>query len=180
VSVFVASALVVVSLLLSLLWPDLLDEATTRRVKRFRPRRECRDFDIGSPPSRGKSGRRAIPDAPLQDPYPPEPLWPSPPEPDESEPDESEPDESKPDESKPDESDPDESEPDESETEVDESEPVDSEPGPLLLASVPEVDDSSLGPLEFLSALGPLESGCESGSPLGLSCEPGPELSEAG
>jgi hypothetical protein len=57
VSVVVAFAWapLVVSLLLSLLLPDLLDEATTRRVKRFRPRRERRDFDIGSPPSRGKS-----------------------------------------------------------------------------------------------------------------------------
>ena len=46
-----ACALVVVSLLLLLLLPDLFDEATTRRVKRLRPRRERRDFDIGSPPS---------------------------------------------------------------------------------------------------------------------------------
>ncbi len=170
-----ACALVVVSLLLLLLWPDLFDEATTRRVKRVRPRRERRDFDIGSPPSRGKSGRRAIPDAPLQDPYPPEPLCPSPPGPDESGPDESEPDESEPDGSEPDESEPDESEP-----EVDGSEPDESEPGPLLVPSEPEPDDSRLGPLELLSTLGPLESGCESGSPLGISCEPGPELFDAG
>jgi hypothetical protein len=52
VSVVVAFACeLVVSLLLLLLLPDLFDEATTRRVKRFRPRRERRDFDIGSPPS---------------------------------------------------------------------------------------------------------------------------------
>ena len=128
----------------------------------------------------------------LQDLYPPGPLCPSLLGPDESEPDESEPDESEPggpepggpepDEFEPDESEPDEaeSEPDESEPVVDESEPDVSEPGPLLLPSEPELDDARLGPLELLSTLGPLESGCVSGSPLGLSCEPGPELSETG
>ena len=126
---------------------------------------------------RGKSGRRAIPDAPLRDLYPPEPLCPSPPGPDESDPDESEPDESEP---EVDESEPDESEPDDSKPDVDESEPDESEPGPLLLPSEPEPDDSGLGPLELLSTLCPLESGFETGSPLALSCEPGPELFEAG
>lgn len=119
---------------------------------------------------RGKSGRRAIPDAPLQDLYPPEPLCPSPPGLGES----------APDESRPDDSEPDGSEPDGSEPEVDESEPDGSEPGPLLLPSEPEPDDSRLGPLELLSTLGSLESGCESSSPLALSCEPGPESFEAG
>ena len=128
----------------------------------------------------------------LQDLYPPGPLCPSLLGPDESEPDESEPggpepgrpepggpepDEFEPDESEPDEA---ESEPDESEPEADESEPDVSEPGPLLLPSEPELDDARLGPLELLSTLGPLESGCVGGSPLGLSCEPGPALSETG
>jgi hypothetical protein len=52
VSVVVALAALFVESSLLLLLDERLGVATTRRVKRFRPRRERRDFDIGSPPSR--------------------------------------------------------------------------------------------------------------------------------
>jgi hypothetical protein len=142
-------ALFVESLLLLLL-DERLGVATTRRVKRFCPRRERRDFDIGSPPSRGKSLRSPISDAPLRDPYGVELPGPSPLEPEEP--------------------DPDDPEPDEPEFEL----------GPLFDPSDPDGAELEplevLEELEPLSRLGPLESGCTVCSSCPLTFEPGPEL----